>query len=277
MKKILIVDDDPSVQSLVRELLKNEAAEVSTANDGQEGLSKLQKENFDLLVCDVWMPKMTGLEMLHQAKQTSASMPAVIVMTADDTPDVMLKAAREQAAHFVVKPFKAVEMLETIRQTLGAPAQRPIEVVSAKPDWVELLVPCELASADRVQQMMLKLKADLPENVREEIGQAFRELLLNAIEWGGKLDASRQVRISYQRAKKMLLYRIADPGTGFNFEGLTHAAISNPPDDPIGHMAIREEKGLRPGGLGLLMTQQLVDELIYNEKQNEVLFVKYLS
>jgi anti-sigma regulatory factor (Ser/Thr protein kinase) len=189
----------------------------------------------------------------------------------------MLKAAREQAAQFVVKPFKAVEMLETIRKTLDSPAQRPIEVVSAKPDWVELLVPCEVQSADRVQQLLLKLKADLPENIREEIGQAFRELVLNAIEWGGKLDANRQVRISYQRTKRMLLYRIADPGSGFKIEELTHAAISNPPDDPIGHMRVREEKGLRPGGLGLLMTQQLVDELIYNEKHNEVLFVKYLD
>jgi anti-sigma regulatory factor (Ser/Thr protein kinase) len=42
-------------------------------------------------------------------------------------------------------------------------------------------------------------------------------------------------------------------------------------------MKVREEKGLRPGGLGILMTQQLVDELIYNEKHNEVLFVKYLD
>jgi CheY-like chemotaxis protein/anti-sigma regulatory factor (Ser/Thr protein kinase) len=276
MKKILIVDDDPTVQNLVREILKNEQAQITTASDGQEGLTKLQSGSFDLLLCNVWMPNMTGLEMLSKAKELM-TLPAVIVMTADDTPEVMLRAAREQAAQFVVKPFKAVEMLETIRQTLDAPVQRPIEVISAKPDWVELLVPCELRSADRVQQIMLKLKGDLPENVREEIGQAFRELLLNAIEWGGKLDANRQVRISYQRAKRMLLYRIADPGTGFNFEGLTHAAITNPPDDPIGHMKIREEKGLRPGGLGLLMTQQLVDELIYNEKHNEVLFVKYLD
>ena len=58
---------------------------------------------------------------------------------------------------------------------------------------------------------------------------------------------------------------------------LPHAAIGHAPDDPIGHMLVREEKGIRPGGFGLLMVRNSVDELIYNEKRNEVVFVKYLG
>jgi anti-sigma regulatory factor (Ser/Thr protein kinase) len=109
------------------------------------------------------------------------------------------------------------------------------------------------------------------------VGQAFHELLLNAVEWGGKLDPNRKVRISYLRARRMLMYRIADPGQGFQFAGLDHAAISHTPDEPTAHDQVRQSKGLRPGGFGLLMTQANVDELVYNEKQNEVVFVKYLS
>ena len=75
----------------------------------------------------------------------------------------------------------------------------------------------------------------------------------------------------------MLLYRIADPGTGFNIEDLPHAAIGGPPDDPVAHMHVREQKGIRPGGFGLLMVRGSVDELLYNEKRNEVVFVKYLD
>ena len=75
----------------------------------------------------------------------------------------------------------------------------------------------------------------------------------------------------------MLLYRIADPGQGFRTASLTHSAINNPDDDPLRHAFVREEKGLRPGGLGLAITRSLVDELIYNESHNEVLFVKYLD
>ena len=75
----------------------------------------------------------------------------------------------------------------------------------------------------------------------------------------------------------MFMYRIADPGQGFNVEELPHAAIGQSPDDPIAHMLVREEKGLRPGGFGLLSVRASVDELLYNEKRNEVVFVKYLD
>jgi anti-sigma regulatory factor (Ser/Thr protein kinase) len=100
---------------------------------------------------------------------------------------------------------------------------------------------------------------------------------MNAAEWGGRWDPKQKVRISYVRGERLLMYRIADPGPGFRFEGLKHAAISNPEEDPLAHMQAREQKGLRPGGLGLLMTRQMADELLYNEAQNEVIFVKYLN
>jgi hypothetical protein len=58
---------------------------------------------------------------------------------------------------------------------------------------------------------------------------------------------------------------------------LPHAAIGQPPDDPIAHMEVREGKGLRPGGFGLLSVRSSVDELLYNEQRNEVVFVKYLD
>jgi anti-sigma regulatory factor (Ser/Thr protein kinase) len=75
----------------------------------------------------------------------------------------------------------------------------------------------------------------------------------------------------------MLLYRIADPGPGFNIEELPHAAIGHEPTEPIAHVHVREAKGMRPGGFGLLMVRASVDELLYNEKRNEVVFVKYLD
>jgi anti-sigma regulatory factor (Ser/Thr protein kinase) len=100
---------------------------------------------------------------------------------------------------------------------------------------------------------------------------------MNAIEWGGKLDPHQFVRIAYLRARRMLLYRIADPGKGFDIDELAHAAVSNPAGDPTEHVQRREAKGLRPGGFGLLMTRAMVDELLYNEKRNEVVFVKYLD
>ena len=93
---------------------------------------------------------------------------------------------------------------------------------------------------------MAHLKSGLSEDDRRAVGQAFHELLLNAIEWGGKLDAHRKVRISYLRAKRMLLYRINDPGPASSWRTLSHAAISHLPDEPTKHDEIRREKGSVP-------------------------------
>jgi anti-sigma regulatory factor (Ser/Thr protein kinase) len=170
------------------------------------------------------------------------------------------------------------ELLSAVESVLAAKAGLPpIEVISAQPDWVELLVPCHLEAAERIHGFMEHLKTGLPQHEREKLAQAFRELLMNAVEWGGELDPSRKVRISYIRAKRMVMYRIADPGKGFRIDQLPHAAISYPNEQPLDHLEAREAKGLRPGGFGLLMTRALVDELIYNEARNEVVFIKYLD
>jgi len=141
---------------------------------------------------------------------------------------------------------------------------------------VELLVPCTREAAERVHEVVARLGADLADEVIEAVGSAFRELLLNAVEWGGRLDPSRQVRISCVRTNRMLIYRIADPGQGFTFDDLAHAAVSHP-DNPTEHLQAREEKRLRAGGFGLLLVRAQVDELVFNEKHNEVMFIKYLD
>jgi anti-sigma regulatory factor (Ser/Thr protein kinase) len=105
----------------------------------------------------------------------------------------------------------------------------------------------------------------------------FRELLNNAIEHGGKCDLSQQVEVKYIRLKRAVLYSIKDPGEGFDLKAIEHAAVANPEDQPFYHMEVRQQKGLRPGGFGIMLASQSVDELIYNEKHNELIFIKYLD
>ena len=226
---ILVVDDDRLTRHLTRSVLTKAGYRVRTANNGLEALRALKSARFDLILLDVWMPRMDGLAVLDRVKRDKQA-PKVIVLTSDDAPDTVLKAMRRRAHQFAHKPLEPAALLTLVR----------------------------------------------PADVRESVGYAFRELLLNAIEWGGKLDPRRRVRISYVRAKRMLLYRIADPGPGFSMEGLTHAAISHP-HTPMGHDVIREQKRIRPGGFGILMVLAKMDELIYNEAQNDVMFVKYLD
>jgi CheY-like chemotaxis protein/anti-sigma regulatory factor (Ser/Thr protein kinase) len=276
MKKILVVDDDQSTRHVLRRVLSGAGFSTTVAKDGVDGLKALKSKRFDLLLLDVWMPRMNGLEMLGKlpAKKTR---PRVVVMTSDEAPQTLLEAVRKQAFKYVHKPVEAIALLQTVREVLAAADLPPIEVISARPEWVELVVPCTREAAERIQTVMTQLATKLPADLRDTIAYAFRELLLNAVEWGGKLDPKRKVRIACLRTERMLLYRIADPGHGFKIDELPHAAIGHPPDDPIGHMMVREEKGIRPGGFGLLMVRNSVDELIYNETRNEVVFVKYLG
>jgi CheY-like chemotaxis protein/anti-sigma regulatory factor (Ser/Thr protein kinase) len=277
-RRILIVDDDRALRHVLAELLKDAGHTVDQAADGLEALSRLGHGAFDIVLLDIGLPGLSGLDVLAHAR-AAASPPIVVVMTADDTPETLLAAVRRQAYRYLRKPFAPSAIVEVIDDAIAtAPsAAMSIEVVSARPEWVELVAPCVLEMRDRIQSFVMQLETNLPEPVRESVAQAFRELLTNAIEWGGKLDPQRKVRISCVRAKRLLLYRIADPGEGFDIDKLRHAAISNPEDSPLQHAIVREEEGLRPGGLGLMVTRALVDELIYNEARNEVMFIKYLD
>lgn len=274
--KILVADDDRPTRFAISSMLKTAGYAVTAVGDGAEALRKIKKTNFALAFLDIWMPELTGLEVLARVR-AGESHPKVIIMTSDGTPDNVLRAIREQAYEYVSKPFPPKEAIELAERALKQDAAPPIEVISAKPHWVELLIPCTREAAERIQSFLLKLEADLPGDMRNTIGLAFRELVLNAVEWGGKLDPNRKVRIAYVRSSRMLLYRVADPGPGFSFTNLTHAAVGQPADDPVAHMAVRDQLNIRPGGFGIAMTRSIADELIYNEAQNEVIFVKYLT
>jgi CheY-like chemotaxis protein len=274
--KILVADDDRTTRFAISSMLTKAGYSVTSVKDGAEALRKIQRINFDLAFLDIWMPGLTGLEVLAKVR-AGETRPKIIIMTSDGTPQSVLQAVKEQAYEYLSKPFLPKEAVEVAQRALEQNAVAPIEVVSAKPHWVELIIPCTREAAERIQSFLLKLETDLPEDVRVAIGMAFRELLLNAVEWGGKLDPNRKVRIAHVRSSKMLMYRVADPGPGFSFKNLSHAAVGQSDDEPFAHVQVRDQLGIRPGGFGIAMIRGLADELLYNEAQNEVIFIKYLT
>ena len=278
VRHVLVVDDDRAFRHAVAALLQKVGYGTAQAGDGIDALAQLRHDRVDLVLLDIGLPGMNGLEVLAEARRLPAP-PRIVIITSDDTPGALMASFRGQADRFVRKPITPQRIVEVVKEVLAVSpaAALPIEVVSATPEWVELVAPCSLDVADRIHEFVMNLDADVPEDTRESVGQAFRELLTNAIEWGGRLDPSQQVRISCLRTRRMRLYRIADPGEGFDLATLPHAAVSNSSDDPLGHARVREGLGLRPGGLGLLLSRALVDEVIYNEKHNEVVLVKHLD
>src|SRR6185295_4745574 len=113
---------------------------------------------FDVMLLDVGLPGMSGLDVLTEVRGLAAP-PRVVMITADDTPQTLLKAVRGQADRFITKPFAPGTIVDVVDDVLKAPpaAALPIEVVSARPDWVELVAPCSLRVADRIQGFMMRL------------------------------------------------------------------------------------------------------------------------
>ena len=271
---VLVVDDDQAMRDLLVRLLQHEGVAIETCASGKEALGRLESQTYNIVLLDIGLPDISGLDVLRE-KAASAPNTRFLIITADDTPATVIEAVRGQAYGYLRKPFTPDELRMAFDECLAAGTDPAIEVVSARSDWFELSLPCTRSAANRIDNFMQQLDVELPTDVRSTVAQAFRELLMNAVEWGGGFDPMRRVRVACLRTARILFYRIADPGPGFRFEELAHAAVSHP-DDPIAHMSVRDEKGIRPGGLGILMVKAFADELLYNEKHNEVVFIKYL-
>jgi CheY-like chemotaxis protein/anti-sigma regulatory factor (Ser/Thr protein kinase) len=275
--RILIVDDEESLLLMLRRGLEEKGFDVLTASNAETGFELLSTNPVDLTLLDVMMPQMDGLTMLSRLRAHDKEMP-VIIMTGMATPEAVIGALRDQACDFLSKPFMIATLVTAIENALEyRPKNLQIEVLSARPEWIELRIPCDMAAIGPLERLMSQLKTDLPVETRDRVVYAFREMLRNAIEHGGKNDPNQFVEIGYLRTPRMILYRIKDPGAGFDMESLEHAAITNPKDDPIRHERVREEQGLRPGGFGILIARDMVDDMIYNEQRNEVALIKYLD
>src|ERR1700744_2964903 len=109
-------------------------------------------------------------------------------------------------------------------------------------------VNCRLITAERLMTFAKELSAQLPEDTREEMMLALREILLNAMEHGAAFNPEQVVEVTSVRTARAMVFYVRDPGAGFRRESITHAAIANPVHDPTAHAAQRQEQGMRAGG-----------------------------
>jgi two-component system nitrogen regulation response regulator NtrX len=117
MSKILIIEDDSKIRSILKEILEEKDHDVEEASDGQEGFKKLESGSFDLCLCDIKMPKMDGLEVLEKTKE--AGIPTnFIVISAHGTIDVAVEAVKKGAFDFLQKPFDLGRLEITLRNAL---------------------------------------------------------------------------------------------------------------------------------------------------------------
>ena len=136
MPRILIVDDDPGQRSLLDSFLRSQGFETVVVDSGERALETLRAGKFDMMISDVRMPGLTGLETLRRARKEHAALPVLLVTAFTDVRDVVA-AMRDGAVNYLAKPIDLDELLASVRQAIGISKSVPLRYEEKQlPDFV---------------------------------------------------------------------------------------------------------------------------------------------
>jgi anti-sigma regulatory factor (Ser/Thr protein kinase)/ActR/RegA family two-component response regulator len=277
MSRILIIDNQTQVARDVGGALSVAKLPLEYAAGHADALKRIRNKSFGVVITGAHSNIEEDLALLEEMRDIRPGVKC-IVLASHSTPDEVIAALRARVFACFTPPFEAYDIANLARRAASDNQWRDdIHIISARPGWVSLLVNCRLITADRLLSFAAELSRQLPEHSREETMQALREILLNAMEHGAAFNPEQVVEVTAIRTARSMVFYLRDPGAGFRRETLTHAAVTNPDDDPAAHVRLRDEEGMRPGGYGLLLAAGTVDELIYSEIGNEAILVKYLD
>jgi len=275
MARILMVAPDEALLKALRLSPLLEGHSVDIARGEADALRRLRGRAYDVVVT----PPETEVEQdTPLVDEVRAVRPGVrvVLLAPHTTPEQVILALRKRVFACFSAPFDASEIADMVARAAEAQEWKEgIEVLAATPDWIHVRVNCRLLSAERLINFFTELRSDVPETPRDDFMVAFREVLMNAMEHGGGFDPDQVVEVTAVRTARTMVFHLRDPGPGFDSASLAHAALTRP-DDLLAVSKLREESGLRPGGFGLLLARQTVDEMIYNERHNEVILIKHL-
>jgi DNA-binding NtrC family response regulator len=117
MAKLLIIDDEKSIRKTLREILEYEKFSVDEASDGAEGIALIQKNSYDIILCDIKMPKMDGIELLEKAMILTPDTP-IVMISGHGNIETAVEAVKKGAFDFISKPLDLNRLLVTIRNAV---------------------------------------------------------------------------------------------------------------------------------------------------------------
>jgi anti-sigma regulatory factor (Ser/Thr protein kinase) len=264
MARMLMVAPDEALLAALRAspLLAGHAIDVAAG--GAAAIRRLRQQAVDVLVTSPRTNLEEDTAILDEVRLARPGV-KILLLAPRTTPELVIGALRKRVFACFSAPFDASEIADMLSRALEAGDWKDgIEVLSATPDWIHVRVNCRT-----------ELRSDVPEAPRDDFMFAFREVLMNAMEHGGGFDPDQVVEVTAVRTARTMVFYLRDPGPGFDIAALPHAALTRP-DDPLAVAETREHEGLRPGGFGLLLARQIVDEMIYSERRNEVILIKHL-
>jgi anti-sigma regulatory factor (Ser/Thr protein kinase)/ActR/RegA family two-component response regulator len=277
MGRVLLIGSDPAVAGALRASHHLRDHVVESAIGPFEAAHLLRSRAYDVLITDPATTASEDLALIRELNRIRPGLKTIVVAPTLSNADV-IAALRDHVFAVFTKPIDYEEVADMAKAAIAdANWREAIEVVSGVPYWITLRVSCRLITADRLTRFMTEYRSDLPSAERDLLMTAFREMLLNAMEHGAGFDPEKVIEVTAARTARAIVFHFRDPGTGFDREDLKHACATPQPDELMSSAVLRAEEGRRPGGFGMLIVRQIVDELVYNERGNEVIMVKHLS
>lgn len=278
MGRVLMIGRSESLFKELTDHPRLRGHQIQTCTGLVDALRHLRRHSWDVLLTD---PDATTGDSLAVASEVSLLHPSVriIALWPAATSQEVIAAMRANVFACFSEPFDVDELADMIIASFQAQDWREgIQVISGVPHWVTLRVACHLVTADRLIRFMSELQqATVPDEERDQLIAAFRELLLNAMEHGAGFDPDKVIEVTAAKTARAIVYHFKDPGPGFDRDDLSHVAKSDDPEEVLTAAMERAAKGLRPGGFGMLIARHVADELVFNERSNEVLLIKHLS
>ena len=175
----------------------------------------MRRASFDVLVTS---PSTTIEEDLPLVGEVARVRPAVktILLAPMATPEGVIAALRARVFACFGAPFEVGEIASMTQRAIQETDWRHgIQVLSAHRGWLAVRLECRLMNADRLVSFLNELPSDRPEEERDRLMVAFREILLNAMEHGGHFDPDKVVEVTAVRTQRAIVFHVRDPGPGF--------------------------------------------------------------
>ncbi len=260
---ILVVDDESMIIELLVRLLADKGYEVSTATDGREALDYLRGHACDLVISDVRMPRLDGLQLLRAIKDMNPRLPVIMISGYDEAATVV-SALKAGAENFLAKPLDLNILHQVVNKTLSLSSIRPKSCpLPAVRQTTSMRAPSRPECVhDLVYQISLSAvavgfaKHDLENNLK----LALAEAITNAMEHGNHWDEDKAVEVEVELERDQLRATVRDQGPGFNHRRTLNPTIND-------HL-------LSERGRGIFLTNAIMDEVTYNQDGNQVTLVK---
>lgn len=271
---VLIVEDEPDTSAILAGLVRARGFDPVPITRAGDVLPAVEAHRPVLILLDLMLPDVDGFAICERLKfNRETNLIPILMVSALNDMNNHLRGVRVGANGYVTKPFTTDQLYSAMDAALAWHREHLERGVTGE---IQFDIRGEHAYLQEINNLLADLFARTPLNERQlkDLRQAIMEMGTNAIEWGHRKNADLPLKITYRIDPTRVVLVIKDQGPGFNPGHIPHAASE---ENPIGHLEIRQDLGIREGGFGIMLAKGLVDSFQYNDKGNEVTLIKHFD